>query len=60
MTTKVDKSLFSAFIPKEYADKVIDNGVPDLGDEVELVCVYANPEDGYGLKFRRKSRIILP
>lgn len=58
MTTekpKVDKSLFSAFIPTEYVDKVIEGGAPAVGDVVEMVCVYSEATDGYGLKFRLKA-----
>lgn len=72
MTTEkpaVDKTIFSAFVPKEYGTTVILNGPPALGDVVEMVCVYSAPDDGYGLMFRVKhpeavkpepSHIILP
>ena len=61
MTTekpKIDKSLFSAFIPTEFVDKVIDGGVPVVGDVVEMVCVYAEAGDGVGLKFRLKAPVV--
>lgn len=68
-TVPVDRTAFTAFIPKEFGASVVLNGPPALGDVVEMVCVYSDETDGYGLMFRVKqpeapkpepSRIILP
>lgn len=52
---EASKAKFSAFIPREFAPEVIIDGPPAEGDVVEMVCVYANPDDGYGIQFRVKS-----
>ena len=59
MTNKLNdaaKAKLTAFVPAEFAIELVDGGLPAVGDVVEMVCVYAEKDDGYGLKFRVKGK----
>ena len=57
--SKIDdaaRAKLTAFIPNEFATEVFDGPTPAVGDVVEMVCVHADKEDGFGLKFRVKGK----